>query len=66
MQWFVATPMTKPHTPKPDKPTQNHLLAALPKAEFERLFAHMEHVEMKLGDKIAIGALLVFESEIRF
>ena len=33
-------------------PTQNHLLAALPKAEFDRLFAHLELVEMTLGDTL--------------
>lgn len=31
-------------------PKQNHLLAALPKAEFERLSAHLEFVAMPLGD----------------
>src|ERR1700675_3781916 len=31
-------------------PNQNHLLAALPAAEFERLAAHLELVPMLLGD----------------
>ncbi len=31
-------------------PNQNHLLAALPTAEFERLAPHLEAVEMRLGD----------------
>ena len=31
-------------------PNQNHLLAALPTAEFERLFAHLELVPMALGE----------------
>ena len=31
-------------------PNQNHLLAALPKAEFERLAAHLELVPMLLGE----------------
>jgi CRP-like cAMP-binding protein len=31
-------------------PNQNHLLAALPVAEFERLSPHLELVEMPLGD----------------
>src|SRR5690349_24707600 len=31
-------------------PTQNHLLAAMPTAEFERLFPHLELVEMPLGE----------------
>jgi CRP-like cAMP-binding protein len=34
----------------PQSPSQNHLLAALPKAEFERLAPHLEAVEMLLGD----------------
>jgi CRP-like cAMP-binding protein len=33
-------------------PTQNHLLAALPAAEFERLSARLELVPMRLGDAI--------------
>ena len=31
-------------------PNQNHLLAALPTAEFERLTGHLERVPMPLGD----------------
>ena len=34
----------------PQSPNQNHLLAALPAAEFERLATHLEPVEMLLGD----------------
>jgi CRP-like cAMP-binding protein len=34
----------------PDSPTQNHLLAALPAAEFERLSPHLELVAMPLGE----------------
>jgi CRP-like cAMP-binding protein len=37
--------MSSPHSP-----SQNHLLAALPTAEFERLAAHLELVPMLLGD----------------
>ena len=37
--------MTSPHSPK-----QNHLLAALPRADFERLASHLELVEMPLGE----------------
>ena len=33
----------------PSNPKQNHLLAALPPAEFERLSPHLEPVTMKLG-----------------
>ena len=33
-------------------PNQNHLLAALPEAEFARLFAHLELVPMRLGDML--------------
>jgi CRP-like cAMP-binding protein len=36
--------MSSPHSPN-----QNHLLAALPTAEFERLVAHLELVAMPLG-----------------
>ena len=31
-------------------PKQNHLLSALPEAEFERLSSHLEFVAMPLGD----------------
>jgi CRP-like cAMP-binding protein len=34
----------------PPDPNQNHLLAALPAAEFERLAAHLELVPMPLGE----------------
>lgn len=37
--------MTDPHNPQ-----QNHLLDALPAAEYERLFPHLELVPMPLGD----------------
>ena len=40
--------MTK--TPAKQNPMQNHLLAALPAAEFERLSAHLELVPMPLGE----------------
>jgi CRP-like cAMP-binding protein len=33
-------------------PNQNHLLAALPEAEFARLVAHLELVPMRLGDML--------------
>jgi len=36
-------------TPTPHTPRQNHLLAALPAAEFERLSPHLELVPMPLG-----------------
>ena len=32
-----------------DSPRQNHLLNALPAAEYERLFPHLEQVPMPLG-----------------
>jgi CRP-like cAMP-binding protein len=35
--------------PIPNSPNQNHLLAALPTAEFERLAKHLELVPMQLG-----------------
>jgi CRP-like cAMP-binding protein len=36
--------------PSPNSPSQNHLLAALPTAEFERLAAHLELAPMPLGE----------------
>jgi hypothetical protein len=36
--------------PSPHSPSQNHLLAALPTAEFERLAPHLELVPMPLGE----------------
>jgi CRP-like cAMP-binding protein len=36
----------------PHSPTQNHLLAALPAAEFDRLAAHLELVPMPLGEAL--------------
>src|SRR5271165_2758604 len=38
--------------PAPHNPNQNHLLAALPAAEFERLAPHLELVPMLLGDSL--------------
>ena len=42
--------LCKPPKPTRSSPNQNHLLAALPTAEFERLAPHLEPVEMLLGD----------------
>jgi len=39
--------MSTPHSPR-----QNHLLAALPAAEYERLLPHFELVPMKLGEAL--------------
>jgi CRP-like cAMP-binding protein len=39
-------------TPALDGPSQNHLLGALPTAEFERLAPHLERVEMPLGEML--------------
>jgi CRP-like cAMP-binding protein len=36
--------------PSPHSPSENHLLAALPTAEFERLAPHLELVPMPLGE----------------
>ena len=36
----------------PHSPNQNHLLAALPAPEFERLSTHLELVPMRLGDML--------------
>jgi len=38
--------------PPAPSPKQNHLLAALPDSEFERLAPHLELVPMKLGDAL--------------
>lgn len=38
--------------PSPHSPNQNHLLAALPAAEFERVSPHLELVPMLLGDML--------------
>ena len=37
-------------TPPAGSPSQNHLLAALPAAEFGRLAPHLESVAMPLGE----------------
>ncbi|MBD3812035.1 MAG: Crp/Fnr family transcriptional regulator [Betaproteobacteria bacterium] len=43
----------------PPSPMQNHLLAALPAAEFERLSPHLESIPMPLGEVLyESGALL--------
>jgi CRP-like cAMP-binding protein len=39
-----------PTMPSPPSPKQNHLLAALPKPEFERLLSHLELVPLPLGE----------------
>ena len=39
-------------TPTPHSPTQNHLLAALPEADFERLAPHLELAPMPLGEAL--------------
>ncbi|MBI3525770.1 MAG: Crp/Fnr family transcriptional regulator [Betaproteobacteria bacterium] len=38
--------------PSPHSPNQNHLLAALPTAEFERLAGHLELVPLPLGEML--------------
>ncbi len=38
--------------PSPHSPNHNHLLAALPTAEFERLAPHLERVPMLLGETL--------------
>ena len=38
--------------PVPDTPNQNHLLAALPTAEFERLAPHLERAPLLLGQTL--------------
>lgn len=41
----MSLPVSSPHSPR-----QNHLLAALPTAQFEPLVAHLELVPLRLGD----------------
>ena len=41
---------SRPAAPSPHSPSQNHLLAALPTEEFERLSSHLELVAMPLGE----------------
>ena len=38
--------------PSPHKPTQNHLLASLPKVDFDRIAPHLELMPMPLGEAI--------------
>jgi CRP-like cAMP-binding protein len=38
--------------PSPDGPSQNHLLAALPATEYERLAPHLERVPLLLGETL--------------
>jgi len=45
MPLMPKSPMNAPHSP-----LQNHLLAALPADEFQRLAAHLEGVSMPLGE----------------
>jgi len=45
-----AEQVIRPIMSSPPSPNQNHLLAALPTAEFERLLPHLEPVPMPLGD----------------
>jgi CRP-like cAMP-binding protein len=47
-----GVPLSRAFSAKPstNSPNQNHLLAALPAAEFERLAPHLEPGEMLLGD----------------
>jgi hypothetical protein len=40
----------------PDNPENNHLLAALPAAEFRQLAPHLERFPMRLGASNVMGA----------
>ena len=40
-------------------PNQNHLLAALPATDFERIAAHLELVEMPLGEYLYEGSVAI-------
>ena len=43
---------TSLHHPNQSHPNQNHLLAALPKAELEHLIPHLELIQLSLGDSL--------------
>lgn len=45
----TASPSRETPLPR-HSPRQNHLLSALPAADYERIAAHLEHVSLKLGD----------------
>ncbi len=45
-------PWPRPAMPSSNSPSQNHLLAALPPAEFERLSGSLEPVALKLGEML--------------
>ena len=46
------TPIRVLAMPVADNPSRNHLLAALPATEFERLAPHLERVPMLLGETL--------------
>ena len=46
----IWTAIQRPHMDTPHSPNQNHLLAALPTAEFERIAPYLELVAMPLGE----------------
>lgn len=50
MRMFLSGFFRKPHMNAPPSPNQNHLLAALPSAEFERIAPYLELVAMPLGE----------------
>ena len=51
-------PLTPPPIPHPSEMLQNHLLASLPDAEWERCLPHLEPVQLALG-------LVLYESGVR-
>ena len=48
----LGLPALRMAAKSPHSPNQNHLLAALPASEFERLSTHLELVPMRLGDML--------------
>jgi CRP-like cAMP-binding protein len=48
----ISTTQSKSIAMPPHHPSQNHLLAALPPADYERLFPHLELVAMRLGESV--------------
>jgi CRP-like cAMP-binding protein len=47
--WYRAANLSIAPVAAPHNPQQNHLLAALPSAERERLYPHLELIQMPLG-----------------
>lgn len=56
--------IARPHPDPPDTPRQNHLLAALPPEEYERLLPHLEPLELLPGRTVHYAG--AHETELSF